>query len=358
MGRITLTKRIEQELRRRIGLGIYPPDSYLPAERQLAEEFATTRRTMRGALEALAQDRLVERTPSRGTRVLSPLGRLAQPLIGIVQGNPLDVQAAVPWTLGSVGVLHGVQDALLGLKLRYEFVFVQPDGSLADADVDRFGAMLFVEHGDHWNNVFDVIRQRDMPFVVAKLEDDADVPCTYVDHEAPARQAVGILVERGHRRIAFVGRDADYGFYGKARQGYETALREAKINPDPALIRVCDNTDALSGFVATRDVFDLAAAPTAVVAARDTFAQGVCRAAADRGLVVGRDVSVIGFDHLTWPDGEELLTTFEEPCYEMGRAAVEMLAARIVNPHLPNSKRKFDTPLVSRRSVGPAPERK
>jgi hypothetical protein len=359
MGRITLTQRIEQELRRRIGMGIYSSDAYLPSERQLAVEFGTTRRTLRAALVILAKDGLVERSPSRGTRVLSPLGQLTQPLIGIVQVNSLEGQGApMPWRQDSLATLNGVQDALLSLKLRYEFVFAHPDRGLASEEIRRFGAFLFVEHSEHWGELFDELKQCGVPFIVAKLEDDVDVPCTHVDHEAPAKQAVRMLVACGHRRIAFVGREPGYGCHGKARQGYEVGLRESGIDVDPSLLCVCPNTDALSAFLAVRDVLAMESAPTAVVAARDTLAEGVCRAAEDRGLVIGHDLSVVGFDHLTWPDGEEFLTTFHEPCCQMGSAAVEMLMARIVNPHLPDSKRKFDTPLVTRRSVGPVPAKR
>lgn len=353
MDRVTLAERIEQEIRSRITAGIYMPGSYLPAERRLATEFGTTRTTLGVALNALEQDGLVLRSAGRGTRVLHPADRLGQRLIGLVQG-PMTT-APVAWSQGSLATLHGVQDTLKRLHYPYELVVIRRDEALRTQVLSRFGAALFVEATELWNPALQELVERRVPVVVAKLESNMDVACTYVDHKEPRLISVRNLVNLGHRRIAFLGREPGYVFYGQARQGYEEGLREAGIPLDESLIAVCEQTDALSGYFAAKSLLQLNAPPTAILAARDTLAEGACRAVEERGMRVGFDVSVIGFDHMTWPGGEEFLTTFHEPCYEMGSAAAEMLVARIVNRLLPKEKRKFDTPFILRRSAGPAP---
>lgn len=98
-------------------------------------------------------------------------------------------------------------------------------------------------------------------------------------------------------------------------------------------------------------LFDRADRPTAVVALSDVLALGVMDALAARGLVVGRDVSVAGFDDL--PDLAEQagLTTIRQPIHDKGRLAAELLLdpgrqpRRITLPH----------ELVVRRSTGPVP---
>jgi len=91
------------------------------------------------------------------------------------------------------------------------------------------------------------------------------------------------------------------------------------------------------------------------VAARDLIAQGVCHAAKEAGLAVGYDLSVIGFDDCSWDDGREFLTTFREPCFEMGVTAVDMLIERLVSGWRPPERRVLEAPLVLRRSAGPVP---
>src|SRR5437867_3257049 len=85
--RIPVANEIARQLRQRIVQGIYRPHLYLPSERQLAQDFNTSRVTIANALEVLANEGLVVRTPGRGTRVLPLLERLTQPRIGIVHGE-------------------------------------------------------------------------------------------------------------------------------------------------------------------------------------------------------------------------------------------------------------------------------
>src|SRR5436190_14911817 len=85
--RLPLAARLQRELRRRIIDGVYRAHMYLPSERDLAKDFRTSRVTVANALHALEHDRLVLRTPGRGTRVLPVLERLSQPRIGIIHGD-------------------------------------------------------------------------------------------------------------------------------------------------------------------------------------------------------------------------------------------------------------------------------
>jgi DNA-binding LacI/PurR family transcriptional regulator len=124
---------------------------------------------------------------------------------------------------------------------------------------------------------------------------------------------------------------------------------------DESLVAFASQTSELHAYVASRGFFTREAVPTAVVAARDMLAQGVCHAIEEAGFQVGYDISVIGFDNVSWGEGQNFLTTFAEPCYEMGRLAVEMLFDRLYNGWRPPERRVLEAPLVLRRSVGPVP---
>lgn len=133
----------------------------------------------------------------------------------------------------------------------------------------------------------------------------------------------------------------------------EDGLSDTNIPFDESLVVECRSTDALSAYFAIRPLLEQADGPTAIIAARDTLADGVCRAIGEMGLEVGIDVSIIGFDNHTWPNGRELVTTYNEPCYEMGKSAVQILAAKIVNYEIPEKKIQFKTEFLLRRTAGP-----
>jgi LacI family transcriptional regulator len=219
----------------------------------------------------------------------------------------------------------------------------------------QYGALIFAETSGQTSGHEEVIvglERRKIPVVVANLEIDLEASATFVDHRKVALRATQVLAGFGHRRIAFLAREPGYLFYGEARRGYLDGLKEAGIAADDSLIAVSQQTDPLSAYFATKPLLERSDPPTALVAARDILAQGACRAITEAGLTVGRDVSVIGFDDVSWPQEEPFLTTFREPCREMAAAAAEMLIERIVRGWRPPEKREFEAPLVLRRSAG------
>ena len=66
-----------------------------------------------------------------------------------------------------------------------------------------------------------------------------------VDNVEVGRQATQHLLDLGHRRIAFFGDDLDemHGFTAAVdrHRGYDLTLREAGIEPDPALVNAPDS---------------------------------------------------------------------------------------------------------------------
>lgn len=344
---------VERLLRHRIADGTYREHAYISSERSLANELNVSRATISKALERLERDGLVLRSPGRGTRVLPVLDRLSRPLIGVVNADYSSLDAAN--LRDGLNTLLGCRDALTRLGFRFEMVSASPirDGKTSGDWAERFGALLVVESYPWIDDLFEMER-RHVPLVLAKLEDPSlDLSATWVDHREPMRQAVKTLADLGHERIGFIGRSPTFGFYGKAKEGYLTGLQAVGLPSDESLVAVCEKTDALSGYDAACGVLKRENPPTAIIAARDCIAEGVCRAVKEAGRTVGHDVSVIGFDDTTWPDGRKFLTTFREPCYEMGAVAAEMLAERIVSGWRPPEKRKLETPFLLRRSAGP-----
>jgi len=353
--------RVVRELKRRIATGAFPPGRYLPPERQLCTELESARGTLRKALAILADEGLIERTFGRGSRVLSPLDRCGKNVIGVVYADTREAQA---WPLEKWDILEGIQETLALRGQKYELVPsrmrndpVSPDrperqAVSADALADRYGALIFDQTFGYDDEILKLEAMK-VPVVVANLEVDIEVTATWVDHRKAARHAVRTLVAFGHRRIALLTRPPNYLFYSHTRAGFEEGMREAGLTVDESLIAECDRTDALCAYFSARELLARRDRPSAIVAARDVLARGVCEAIEEAGLEVGGDVSVIGFDDLSWPAAEPILTTFRLPARELGVVAAEMLIERIVNGWRPPEKRELDAPFILRRSAGP-----
>ncbi len=163
------------------------------------------------------------------------------------------------------------------------------------------------------------------PFVVFGRSNLNDYPYIDVDGAAGFRRLVQHLVERGHRRIAIILSPSQLAFTGVRYEGYLQGLREAGLAPYGDYV-VEGDLSRDSGYAAALRLLELAEPPTAIVACNDTMALGAMQVIQERGLVVGRDMAIAGFDDIpaavqTVPS----LTTVRQPIYDIGRRAFEML---------------------------------
>ncbi len=185
-------------------------------------------------------------------------------------------------------------------------------------------------------------------------------PAVVPDDRAGGRDAVRLLVEAGHRRIAYVDLDEPERpvASGLRHEGYLEVLAEAGIEPDPAL-HVCGaESSAAGGRAAAAQLFDMPAdrRPTAIFCFNDRMAAGVYVAAHRRGLDIPRDLSIVGYDDQQLVAGEldPPLTTIALPHYEMGRWATEV-ALGVREPPDDGQPYLMPCPIVRRDSVGPPP---
>lgn len=182
------------------------------------------------------------------------------------------------------------------------------------------------------------------------------VPSTIPDEYGGACTAVQALLDAGHRRIGFINNNDDVpATHGRLR-GYRETLERASIEYDPELV-VARESEALGGFEAASCVLAHPDRPTALFCYNDRMAMGAYRAAAEAGLSIPQDLSVVGFDNQELI-AESLfpgLTTVALPHYEMGAWAVDTLISILEGDDgdRPPADRPtiLDCPLVPRSSI-------
>lgn len=203
-------------------------------------------------------------------------------------------------------------------------------------------------------------RLTDWPCILLNCYVERDrVPAIVPGDQAAGLTAVLALLDAGHRRIAFIGGEDSIEASRERLKGYKRALATRDVPFDPALI-VKGGWTFTSGYKAMKKMLSFPDPPTAVFCFCDRTAVGVYNAAAEAGLQVGRDLSVIGFDNEAYTaDMLPPLTTMELPHADMARHAVEELAG-LINHQKPlqAGRLKFDCPLIERQSIGrPTPQR-
>lgn len=172
------------------------------------------------------------------------------------------------------------------------------------------------------------------------------------DNAAGAARITRHLLNLGHRRIAYIGGMHSMVVRHDRFQGFGAAMAGAGHAIDPGLnIESMPTRDG--GFSAMGAALSLPDRPTAVVCYNDVVAIGAMLAAARRGLVVGRDIAICGFDDTSEARHvSPALTTIAVDAVGLGERAAAMLLERIADPDLPASTHIGPADLVIRESCG------
>jgi LacI family transcriptional regulator len=174
-------------------------------------------------------------------------------------------------------------------------------------------------------------------FPVVMLDDQSlpgATPWVGPDNRVGAYQAVRLLIQLGHRRIAHVQAPKIYQCSHDRFAGYQQALDEAGIAVDPALVVEGDFLTP-GGHAAAERLLSLGEPPTAIFVANDQMADGVLACAKERGLRLPEELAVIGFDDTVLATHTRpALTTVRQPFDAMGKRAAELLLALIDAPRI------------------------
>lgn len=171
------------------------------------------------------------------------------------------------------------------------------------------------------------------------------------DNEAGAAAAVRHLHELGHRRIATITGMIDSRPGVDRLRGYREAIQSLGLAYRDEYVRYGDFY-AESGRAETAKLLALDEPPTAIFAAADLMAIGAVRAAAEAGLRVPEDLSVVGFDDIQLaPHVNPPLTTLRQDKLGLGAAAGDALVARIAGDPERPPLRTLPVELVVRGST-------
>jgi DNA-binding LacI/PurR family transcriptional regulator len=317
-------------------------------------------------------ERLSAETAGRIRGVADSLGYRPHPVARLLtQRRTMTVGILTPQALAVIFsnpffalFIEGVAEAAEGLG--YALHFISPlHGSLAQAvaraTVD--GVVAIGLSGDHPE--VGQIRANGLPMVLVDSDDLADHSSVVVDDEAGARAAAEHLLGLGHREFLVMavegpvlggGVPGRTGVTDRRLRGYRDALDRAGLELPPARI-VAARASIEAGAAAFRAAWEAGRRPTAVLAMSDAIAIGAMRAAADLGLAVPGDLSVVGYDDIDLAAlVEPALTTVHQPIREKGAAAVRILLGEVDGQPLAAPEHlRLETRLVVRASTGPAP---
>jgi LacI family transcriptional regulator len=198
-------------------------------------------------------------------------------------------------------------------------------------------------------------RKAHIPFVAyGRTETSEPYAWVDTDNEKAFYLATMRQFEFGHRRIALLNGPLEFYFARLREKGYTKALAKNRIATDPLLMLNGDLSE-VSGFAMCRQLLALATPPTAIVCATDAMAIGALAACRERGMEVGKDISIVGYGNSSMSAfSDPPLTTIDHAVFENGRHIGQSLLRLLRGDAKPADIHYLEpVVLVPRKSDGP-----
>ncbi|MBZ0277443.1 MAG: LacI family transcriptional regulator [Anaerolineae bacterium] len=217
----------------------------------------------------------------------------------------------------------------------------------------RVDGVILVPTGHSPANVERLLNQNAATVLVDRdLPDTTNVSRVLSDNILGGYLGARHLLDLGHRRIGVISTSNSSDPMIHRLEGVKRAFEECSLEYDPDTFVAGTLHQYSAGYDATRDLLNRRQPPTAIFAFTDVVALGVLRAAAEMGLKVPDDLSIIGYDNLELTAySSPQLTTIAQPIYEMGETAAHCLVTQMQNPEAPVERVMLPVQLVIRETT-------
>lgn len=197
----------------------------------------------------------------------------------------------------------------------------------------------------------DVYKQFGKPIVlVDRYITDSGLPGVVIDNFGGSYNIVKLLTESGHKKIAIVVGELTFNIGQERYLGYEQALKENGITINNEYV-IHGDWYKETGYRGMKKLLEMEQRPTAVFATNNLICIGCIEALKDENMVVGRDISLVGFDdHILAGFVDNGVTVVQRPMVDMGVVAAEKLLAALSGENI-DAKVVLDVSIKERGSI-------
>jgi DNA-binding LacI/PurR family transcriptional regulator len=334
--------------------GIFKPHDKIPTEEEITQETGMARATIRQAIQNLVNMGYLYRKRRLGTFVLSQTaGSGKNRIVGVLVH---DIRSGYAPEL-----LRGIGDE--AARCNYSVILCNTDDLFSRADFhanqliqqDITGLIFMPAAAPPEKNrqLIEKFHQQNIPVVLFDREiPDYSHDIVITDNYQGAYDLTSYLIAMGHRNIA-ITLSTSFSSERARLAGYKQALADHTLSVNPALLFTIEERFIEKQYqqyariiLAERKKF------TALFAGNDPIAYILYKAAAEMGVAIPSELSLVGYDDLAFSSAHPMdLTTVHQPIYEMGCESMRLLVQRIDGLTGPPQTIVLGSHLVERRSV-------
>lgn len=192
-----------------------------------------------------------------------------------------------------------------------------------------------------------------MVSVCERIVSEKLYPVIELDNYSACRALAKHLTSYGHKRFGVIAGQNESQIYRDRLGGIRSVLLEEGITLDDSMV-VGNAYSYESGEAGAKELLSREVRPTAIFCFNDDIAIGAIHEIKKHGLKVPDDISVVGFDNIKVSAYiDPPLTTIDQPAYEMGRKAVDVVLQQIKNKPITKNREIVQFHLLERASSGP-----
>ena len=356
------TQEIYEFLKQEIESGAYKMGELLPTDLQISEKFKTSRPTVAKAVQRLVDENVLARKAGFGTYLKN------KPQVGS-SDDKITLGLLIP-SLGETEIFEPICGQIASLADSYNFNLLWGNtGSSLDKRAEAAEQLAHKYIKEAVDGVFftPIELHQDAEVINARILElfkNAHIPVTLLDRDvvqAPLKSEydlIGInnieagyligshLVEKKCRSIAFITRPHIASTVHMRLMGLREAILQAGLphNSVEELI-VEEDIDNLARQISSEKRFD------ALAIYNDAAAAELSIALDQLGVNIPQDIKICAFDDVKYAKLLKTpLTTYRQPCRDIGATAVEIMISRIKNPSLSARKVLLHGELIIRES--------
>ena len=318
---------------------IFVQGDLLPTDNQIAQEFNSSRPTVARAISQLVADGMLKRKPGYGTTVLDN------------SNKPLSLGLLIPG-LGETEIFEPICGQIAALAAEHNFSLIWGGGSTTDdnqhsaiqmaqrfanQDVDGifFTPVELVKDSDAINKkIMQIFKKASIPVILLDA-DIIDPPLTSkhdligIDNTEAGYIVTKHLIQQGCKTIGFLNRSYTARTVAHRLIGARLAVEQSELPNDAfQLLDISGEGDELADRLAVN-------APDGIVSYNDVTAATLMPKLIERGIRIPEDVRIVGIDDVKYASMLSVpLTTYHQPCEDIGKAAVSTMIRRIRDPKL------------------------
>jgi DNA-binding LacI/PurR family transcriptional regulator len=352
--------QIVESLRSSIEAGRYRGGARLPSEAELVRRFSVSRMTAVKAMQQLQQEGLLVRRAGSGTYAAEQNAG-QKPVFGLVIPDLGQTEIFEPICKGMSSMPNAGGHSLSWGHSTAPSADKEDEAEhLCQQYIDQrvsgvfFAPLEFAPHRDQVNRrVLKALKSARIPVVLLdrcglKYPAHSDFDLVGLDNRRAGYIMTAHLLKQGAQHVSFLSLPGSAETVDDRIAGYREALHAHGLSDAHTYVLRADpsDTEAIQAALKARKI-------DAFLCANDNTAAQLMRTLLGLGIQIPKDIRIAGIDDVRYASLLQVpLTTFHQPCLEIGATAIATMVDRIANPQLPPRSIKLNGHLVVRQSCG------